>query len=263
MSLTTAILGIDIQNDFTQPSGSLFVTGADGDVRRMATLIEEYGSNIDYVALTVDSHQPIHIATQPYWKNREGYPPPLYSVIRAADVEEGVWTPQFNKHLALDYLKALEQKGEVCTIWPPHCIVGSKGWAINEILIKSLFSWCINEKTFYELFYKGMHQATEHYSIFKAAVEYNDADETKPNTGLLNKLDKYDEILIIGEAADYCVANSLNDMIDYAPQMASKLVVITDCMSWISPDNERAEYIFQKARNQGVRFMLSNDFKDY
>ncbi len=263
MNTKTALLGIDIQNDFTMPTGALFINGADGDVRRMAKFIEEYGGNIDYAALTVDSHQPVHIANQSYWLDGGGYPPPLFTIITASDVEAGKWRPLFNESLALTYLKVLEQKGEVCKIWPPHCILGSRGWAINEIVIKALSSWCIMEKGSYELFYKGIHQATEHYSIFRAAVEYEDAEETKLNTKLLNKLKAFDQILIMGEAADYCVANSLNDMLDAAPDLAEKTIVLTDCMSWIVPDNERAKSLYDKARNQGVRFMLSSDFKDY
>lgn len=262
MKEKTAVLGIDIQNDFTQPTGALFVNGADADVRRMATFIEEYGSSIDYVALTVDSHQPIHIANQHYWKDIEGYPPALFTVIHAEDVESGKWVPQFNENRALSYLKALEQKGEVCTIWPAHCIQGSKGWAINEILIKALYSWSINEGKTYDLFYKGTHQATEHYSIFKAAVEYDDSEETKLNKKLLSKLEEFDTILIMGEAADYCVANSLNDMLEAAPHLAKRIIILADCMSWINPENKRAIAMYDNARAQGVRFDTSDQFRD-
>ncbi|MEN9918191.1 MAG: hypothetical protein RL662_627 [Bacteroidota bacterium] len=255
------ILGIDLQNDFTSPNGSLFVQGADSDIRNISTFIEEFGSNIDLIALTLDSHQPIHIATQSYWKDSEGYPPALFTTITATDIEQGKWTAQYNEGLALDYLKALKQNAELCTIWPPHCIIGSKGWAINEILMKALYAWCISEKKSYELFYKGMHQATEHYSIFRAAVEYPDAEETMLNIKLLNRLDTFDQIIVIGEAADYCVANSLNDMLKARPHLATKTVVLTDCMSWIDPNNERAKYIYDNAQNQGVAFMTSKAYK--
>lgn len=258
----TAVLGIDIQNDFTQPTGALFVNGADADVRRMATFIEEYGSSIDYVALTLDSHQPIHVANQHYWQDIEGYPPALFTVVHADDVESGKWMPQYNKELALKYLKDLEQKGEVCTIWPAHCIQGSKGWAINEILIKALYSWSINEGVNYDLFYKGIHQATEHYSIFRAVVEYEDSEETKLNRKLLTKLEQFDNIIIMGEAADYCVANSLNDMLEVAPYLAERIIVLTDCCSWINVENERAIKMYDEARRQGVRFAISDQFRD-
>lgn len=258
----TAVLGIDVQNDFTQPTGALYVNGADADVRRMATFIEEYGSSIDYVALTLDSHQPIHIANQHYWQDVEGYPPALFTVVYAADVESGKWIPQYNKDLALKYLQDLEAKGEVCTIWPAHCIQGSKGWSINEILIKSLYSWSINEGVNYDLFYKGTHQATEHYSIFKAVVEYEDSEETKLNEKLLSKLEEFDNIIIMGEAADYCVVNSLNDMLEAAPHLAKRVIILSDCISWINPENERAISMYDKAKQQGVRFATSDQFRD-
>jgi nicotinamidase-related amidase len=261
MSPKTALLGVDIQNDFTQPTGALYVTGADGDVRRVAAFMERHGDNIDYVALTMDSHQPIHIANQSYWRDDNNFPPSLFSVVSAGDVASGRWKPQYNTDIALNYLKDLEHTGEVCTIWPPHCIMGSRGWAIDDVISKTLYSWCLTEQKRYELFFKGMNQATEHYSVFRAAVEYPDFEETKLNTKLLNILGTFDRILIIGEAADYCVANSVADMLKYAPDLAAKTIIFTDCMSWIKSGNERAEIIYEDARGKGVVFMKSTEFK--
>ncbi|MDU1892314.1 MAG: hypothetical protein E6767_16640 [Dysgonomonas sp.] len=249
-----AILGIDLQNDFTSPSGSLYVNGASDDVIRIADFIVRNQSKIEYVALTLDSHQPIHVAHQIYWKDKDGKVPPLFSIIKAADVKEGRWNAQYNKELALTYLEQLEQKGEVCTIWPMHCILGTSGWAIDKEITDTLSTWAINNDRSYELFYKGYSQSTEHYSIFRAAVEWETQPETFLNTTLLTKLNTYDEVLLIGEAADYCVANSLNDILDECDELAKKIVVLTDCMSWINPDNERAKIIFDKAKKQGVRF---------
>jgi nicotinamidase/pyrazinamidase len=260
MKRTTAILGIDIQNDFTVPSGNLFVKGANSDVIRMAAFMDTFGANIDYVALTLDSHQPIHIANQCYWKDNEGYPPALFSVISAEDVENGRWKPQYNQELALPYLKALEEKGEVCMIWPPHCLMGGAGWAVNNIWLRTLYSWSIYYDKTYELFFKGTHQATEHYSALKSMVEYDNAEETKLNTQLLTKLDKFDRILLIGEAADYCVVHTLNDLLEYAPHMAEKIVVMTDCMSWIDPNNEWAKEKFEAAYKKGVKHITTKEY---
>ena len=118
-----AILAIDLQNDFTSDSGSLFVKHADSDMIRIADFILTNQEKIDYIALTLDSHQPIHIAHQIYWKDNEGRNPLVYSTIKADDVRSGKWIPQFNKDRALIYLEQLEEKGEVCTIWPMHCIL--------------------------------------------------------------------------------------------------------------------------------------------
>lgn len=257
----TAILGIDLQNDFTLPSGSLFVQNADIDVVRIADFIRNNQSKIDYVALTLDSHQPIHIAHQIYWQDRGGDYPELFSVISTGDVKDGKWMPQFNKDLAITYLEQLEQKNGVCTIWPMHCILGTEGWAINKKITDSLAEWAITNDKSYELYYKGYSQSTEHYSIFKAAVEWEDEPETFLNTRLLSRLNEFDEVLLLGEAADYCVANSLNDILDQCDELAKKTIILTDCISWINPDNKRAKKIFEKARGLGVRFETSRDYK--
>jgi nicotinamidase-related amidase len=259
--MKTAILGIDIQNDFTLPTGALSVTGADADVGRISDFILSNQQNIDYIALTLDSHQPIHIAHQCYWKGQDGNSPALFSTITVADVRDGVWMPQYNKERAIAYLEQLERKGEVCTIWPTHCLLGTEGWALNGILTDCLAKWAINNGRSYELFYKGYSQSTEHYSIFRAAVEWEGEPETSLNTRLLSILNDFDEVLLIGEAADYCVANSLNDILDECDRLAKKLVVLTDCMSWINPDNEKAKAIFEKAKDRGVRFVASTEYR--
>lgn len=256
-----ALLGIDIQNDFTLPTGSLFVKNADKDIIQTANFILNNQQDIDYIALTLDSHQPIHIAHQCYWKDKGGNSPTLFSTVSFNDVKNGKWIPQFNKERALIYLKRLEEKGEACTIWPMHCISGTEGWAINKTITDVLSEWAIQNGKTYELFYKGCSQSTEHYSIFKAAVEWENEPETYLNTNLLAKLNNFDEVLLVGEAADYCVANSLNDILDECDELAKKITVLTDCMSWINPDNERAKSIFKKAQKQGVRFTISTEYK--
>lgn len=64
----------------------------------------------------------------------------------------------------------------------------------------------------------------------------------------------------MGEAADYCVTpSSLNDILDESDELAKKVTVLTDCMSWINPGNENAKAIFDKAKKQGV-VVLSAEF---
>lgn len=251
----TAILGIDLQNDFTTPTGALYVDGADRDVLRIATFIKNNGPKIDYIALTLDSHQPIHVAHQCYWKNKNGDFPELFSKISYDDVKSGIWIPQYNSELALPYLERLGNKGIACTIWPMHCILGSLGWALNDILVKTLSEWSIANDRSYELFYKGYIQSTEHYSIFRAAVEWEGIPETSLNVHLLDTLDRYDRVILVGEAADFCVSNSLHDIVLERPDLAQKIVVLTDCMSWIIKDNPLAIDIYSQARKTGVKFV--------
>ena len=54
--MSNALMLIDCQKDFTTPTGSLFVPGADKDMERLADVIDRSGDNYDSIFLTIDSH---------------------------------------------------------------------------------------------------------------------------------------------------------------------------------------------------------------
>ena len=141
-----------------------------------------------------------------------------------------------------------------------HCVLGTTGWALDNAITNAVIEWTIRNDKSYELFYKGWNQSTEHYSIFRAAVEWESSPETKLTKKLLKLLTSYDEVILVGEAADFCVANSLNDIVNECGELARKTVVMTDCMSWINTDNERAKTIFENAKKSGVRFEKSVNY---
>lgn len=256
-----ALLGIDLQIDFCNPEGALYVNGADRDVANINHWIKKNIDRIDDIILSMDSHQPIHIAHQIYWKNKKGEFPALFSTISYDDVINGKWIPQYNSEKVEDYLKNLEEGGDVCTIWPPHCIIGKKGWGLNEDIFSAIEEWSIKTGKSYKMVNKGMTQFTEHYSIFKAAVEYQEEDVTLFNDELLAQLNSYDQVFIVGEAADFCVANSLKDLLAACPAIGRKLYMLTDCMSYIIPDNPKAKEIFDTAKQLGVTFCKSTDLQ--
>ena len=62
MSNKAILLVIDPQVDFCDPNGSLFVKGADADMKRLATMVRENINLIERINITLDSHQYVHIA---------------------------------------------------------------------------------------------------------------------------------------------------------------------------------------------------------
>ena len=56
MSNKAILLVIDPQVDFCDPNGSLFVKGADADMKRLATMIRENINLIERINITLDSH---------------------------------------------------------------------------------------------------------------------------------------------------------------------------------------------------------------
>jgi nicotinamidase-related amidase len=257
---TYAILMIDPQNDFVKSTGSLSVKGAEADAVRIVDFIDKNGANIDYIGITTDQHHPVHIAHATFWKDKDGKKPDPFTVITAKDYRAGAWSPQFNPPWALKYLEELEKTGRSNMIWPEHCLVFSEGAAIYKPISESVNNWERTYKRFYGVFPKGNHPFVEHFSIFKAEVPFPNAPETNVNMALLAQLNKYNVVFLCGEAATHCVANSLNDIVIETPELAKKVIVLEDCMSWIGTEaeNPRAVKIFADAKAAGVQFVKSN-----
>ena len=254
-----AILLIDCQNDFCLPSGALSVNGAVEDCNRIAAFIRKNVDKINHISLTLDSHHEIHIAHPCFWKDANGNNPTPFSTVTASDVKQGKWTAQYNPIGALHYLEELEKNGGVNVIWNPHCILGTEGWAIVDSVMSAVREWEVANALPYNLWFKGSNWYTEHFSIFKASVVLPNAPETNVNHALLSVLNNYDEVYIAGEAKSHCVAESLNDIIDCAPDLAKKVFILDDCMSAIGTDNPRMDSIFEKAKQAGVKIVLSTD----
>ena len=254
------LLGIDLQNDFCDPHGKLYVKGAEEDLQNLLRLLENAGESFTEIILSMDSHYPVHVAHPSYWRNEQGEMPVVFTTITYEDLLTKQWTPQYYPEQTEQYLEALQASPYQCTIWPPHCLIGTKGWAIPEELYQALSHWShITGKNF-ELYNKGANPFTEHYSILKAAVEFPEMPATCFDHTLLKRFASFDEIVLAGEAMDFCVASTIHDMLQTHPKLMQKLVVLTDCMSNIIHDNPTAKAIYERAVALGARMMSSTEY---
>lgn len=260
----TALLIIDAQYDFCNPNGTLFVPGAEKDVERMANLIALEGDQIDAIFLTLDTHKVLDIGHPLFWEDQNGNTVAPFTLISAKSVEAGKWVPRYHREYVLQYLKTLEAEGEFQHfIWPEHCLVGSKGAAIDDTLMHAVLAWAHRTRREYRTIAKGMNPLTEHFGIFKAQVPLADAPETALDERLLTELDAYDRVLVAGEARSHCVATSIRQMVKYAPALAGKVVALTDCMSDVPNFGHYADPIFEEAERSGMKFSKSSQvFKE-
>jgi nicotinamidase/pyrazinamidase len=264
-----ALLIIDAQYDFCNPNGALFVPGAEEDNKRLANFILNNLDEIDYMATTLDSHHLNDIAHPSFWKDKDGNNPPAFSVITAQDVRDGKWTPRFHHQTKiLDYLEALHTQGEfVHVIWPPHCLIGSKGHAIDDVIFEAIKSYEYKGKTCVKVT-KGTHPLTEHFGAFRAQVPIQNEPSTQVNMPLLQTLAEYQDIYLAGQAKSHCVANTLKQALEYVPDLAKKIIVLEDCMSNVPGGpaanitfEQLAQPIYDNARAAGVRFASSVNVK--
>ena len=77
------LIVIDPQVDFCDPSGSLYVKGADQDMQRLATMVRRLKDKIRDIHVTLDSHQIVHIAHPIFWKDgATGAHPNPFTIIK-------------------------------------------------------------------------------------------------------------------------------------------------------------------------------------
>lgn len=260
--MTNVFLIIDTQFDFCHPDGALFVPGADEDVARMAGLIHRFADRIDHIVVTLDTHHVLDIAHPAFWSDPAGRHPAPFTRITAAQVEAGEWLPRFSADKARQYVRDLERDGQFDHfIWPEHCLIGAKGAALHDTLLEALRHWTHRRDRNYQAVVKGLHPLSEHFGIFRAQVPDPDVPESQLNTGLLADLNQYDAIYLMGEAKSHCVANSLKQLLTFAPELLPKLLIVTDCMSDVSGLGHLAEPIYAEARRQGVRFRRSDELE--
>lgn len=270
--MTTQLLLIDPQNDFcdfgppaegeSRPMPALPVPGAVADLERVTALIERRGGAIDSIVVTLDSHPLVGIERPLFWETGDGGEMAPFTVISADDLRAGRYRPAVTQLQGDDrvpgVLAALEAQGKPgIMVWPAHCVVGSWGHQVFAPLAAAIERWTTQHRRLVHYIHKGSHPLTEHFGAFEAEVVLPDAPETGFNHGLARRLARAGTLLVAGEAASHCVAASLRQLLGVFPQLASRIVLLTDCMSPVAGFEAEAEALFAEMALQGVRQMTA------
>ena len=255
-----ALLIIDPQNSFIDTPhnpGSLAVPGAYQDMLRLAQRVKMAPKDYDDIFVTMDTHKLHDIAHPDWWCDPQGLPPPPFTLISVAEVENGTWRARKEEEQdwSLSYVKSLEaaNKYKLC-IWPPHCLDGTEGWQVNTELKNALNFW--EEETGNLVIYvkKGENPHTEHYSGFKAEVIISDAPETAFNEALAKKLLSYKTVEVAGEALSHCVASSVDDLMEHKQQTTSitNIILLANCMTSVPGFEAQGAAFLNRAAEQGA-----------
>lgn len=233
------LLVIDPQRDFCNPNGSLFVTGADKDMDRLALMVKRLNRKLDDIHITMDSHRKVDISHPMWWKDSSGKHPAPFTLITASDVESGRWTTTqpgaYSR--SLKYLRALDAtKRYPHVIWPEHCLIGDEGHSLHAGLSEAVHEWEQNRFAMADFVTKGSNPWTEHFSAIQAEVPDPEDPSTQVNTGLVRTLEEADIVLLAGEALSHCLANTARDIVKnfVDPKYTRKLVLLTDASSSVT-----------------------------
>lgn len=256
-----ALLVIDAQNDFHDiASATLPVPGASADTQRIADFIEK--QNPQTIFASLDSHYSLDISHPDWWENADGTQVSPFTMISSNDIKNGKYVARIDPKRSLSYVESLEANGEFSHfIWPEHCLIGTEGHALHPAFFDACKKWMSKNLRWVNFINKGINPFTEHFGIFRANVPINEDPATQVNQSVFSTLNTHDEIYLCGQARTHCVANSLRQMLEIAPQLANKIIVLEDCMSDVqglpSDFYDHVNGIYSDAVKAGVRIEKS------
>lgn len=264
------LLVIDPQNDFCDPkTGSLYVPGADDDMKRLTNMIKSFGQKIKKIHVTLDCHHRIDVAHPLMWRDSEGNNPPPFTIITSQDIKDGIWTPVFPnlRQRFIKYCEDLEatKRYPLC-VWPEHCLIGTPGNNVFPDLEEGLAEWETNKTNNVNYVSKGSNPFTEHYSAVKAEVSDPQDPTTQLNTSLIQTLMEADKIIVAGEAGSHCLRSTIEDIADgfNDDSYISKMILLEDATSpVISPAADfpaiQAQFI-SDMKKRGMQTKKTTDF---
>ncbi|MEP0917593.1 isochorismatase [Leptolyngbya sp. DQ-M1] len=287
--IRVCLLAIDVQNTFCIPDFELFVggrsgTGAVEDNVRLCEFVYRNLGSITEIAPTMDTHTAMQIFHPIFWINEaREHPTPAATLISYEDVQKGVWRVNpaiapslktdyntLNSH-ALHYTKQLTDEGKYpLTVWPYHSMLGGIGHALVSAVEEAFFFHCITRKSQTSFEIKGSHPLTENYSVLSPEVLTTVGGEllAQKNSQLIDKLLKFDAVIIAGQAKSHCVAWTIDDLLTeiqaYDPSLTKKVYLLEDCTSAVVVPGvvdytEQADRAYDRFAAAGMHLVKSTD----
>ncbi|MBD2082410.1 isochorismatase [Leptolyngbya sp. FACHB-17] len=287
--IRVCLLAIDVQNTFCIPDFELFVggrsgTGAVEDNVRLCEFVYRNLGSITEIAPTMDTHTAMQIFHPIFWINEaREHPTPAATLISYEDVQKGVWRVNpaiapslktdyntLNSH-ALHYTKQLTDEGKYpLTVWPYHSMLGGIGHALVSAVEEAFFFHCIARRSQTSFEIKGSHPLTENYSVLSPEVLTTVGGEllAQKNSQLIEKLLKFDAVIIAGQAKSHCVAWTIDDLLTeiqaYDPSLTKKVYLLEDCTSAVVVPGvvdytEQADRAYDRFAAAGMHLVKSTD----
>lgn len=284
----TWLLLIDVQNTFCIPEFELFVGGRSGrgaveDNTRLCEFIYRNLGGITHITATMDTHKTMQVFHAVFFVDAEGNHPAPYTDIHLADLQSGAWkfnpalasqfgiAPEYGQQMMIHYAEELEKKGKYAlTIWPYHAMLGGIGHALVSSVEEALFFHSIARAAQYDIEIKGDKPFTENYSAIGPEVLSGPMGETlgARNTKFIEQLQRFDRLIIAGQAKSHCVAWTVSDLLEDInntdPALAKKVYLLEDCASpvvvpGVVDHTDAADKAFARFAEAGMNLVKSTD----
>ena len=250
------LLIIDPQNDFCNLDGSLYVPGADKDMRKLANFITNNNDIINKVSISLDCHPINHIGHPSFFVKKDSTHPAPFTTISLSDlIAERYRTTNPDHHdFAIDYLEDMSYLKLSHTIWPYHCVSGTWGAEIVDP-IKSATK---NMDCFY--IRKGINPFREEFSAI--------IGHKRIRSKILKRIFFSDITLIAGEAGSHCVAQTILDICEedkkqatfsYNTSINNNIYILKDTISPVPGYKDLQEHAFEVAVNSGMKIVTTEE----
>ena len=287
-SFRTALVVVDAQNTFCTPGFELFVQGPSGtgaldDSRRLCEFVYRNLGRLTQIVPTLDTHRALQIFHPVFLVDAEGRHPEPYTVVTLDDVDSGRWTvsPTVAEELGLDpayaqshlrhYVETLATGGKYAlTIWPYHAMRGGIGHALVSAIEEAVFFHSLARTSQPDVQRKGDNPLTEHYSVLGPEVDTDLEGEPlgRRNQELIERLLRFDAVVIAGQAKSHCVAWTIRDLLDDTTVqergLARKVYLLEDCTSpvvvpGVADYSSYADEAFARFAEAGANVVRSTD----
>jgi nicotinamidase/pyrazinamidase len=263
-----AVILVDYQHDFVEPSGTLYVPGSREDIARFLTWFYVNAHRITSIYASLDTHLPFQIFYGSWWgSGKTGEHPQPYTVITADDVDNERWVPLIQPDWSRNYVHLLQQRAKKdLMIWPYHTMEGTLGHMLAAPISEAIawHSAARNAQPTYSE--KGRTIRTEFYGIFEAEIPDPDDPESSFDTSLLEAVMRHDKVYVAGEAKSHCVLETGRQLLGRLaarPAMLERLHILKDCISSVQHPtidfDALSEAELAAWQRQGVRLVLSTD----
>ncbi len=261
-----AVVLVDYQHDFVDPSGTLYVPGAQQDVMRFLNWFYTNAHRITSIYASLDMHIPFQIFYSSWWKNpKTGEHPQPFTTITADDVTNNRWVPVIQPGWSVRYVHQLQQKAKKdLMIWPYHTMEGTLGHMLVAPISEAIAWHSAARKTQPTYVMKGRTIRTEYYGIFGAEIPDPEDPDSGLNVTLLDAVMKHDKVYVAGEAKSHCVLETERQLISRfgsQPEMMKRLHFLKDCTSSVQHPvinfDELAEVELAAMERQGVQLVES------
>ena len=282
------LLLVDVQNTFCMPGFELFVAGRSGtgaveDNIRLCQFIYRNLGILTKVFATMDTHKAMQIFHPIFLVDSQGQHPEPMTMVSYEDVKKGKWKfnpalagtlgidPDYGQRHLEHYTQELEERHKYnLTIWPYHAMLGGIGHALVPAVEEAVFFHTIARLSQADFEPKGENSLSEHYSILgPEVIEGPEGKQIgKHNFKFLYTLEKYDALIIAGQAKSHCVSWTISDLLSDIQAkdaaLAEKVYLLEDCTSpvvvpGVVDYTEQAEEDFCHFAEAGMHRVKSTD----